>query len=368
MNIGFSYAFPAIRGMQASKEYYVVMCPLKLIPKIFLFDEEEIPAEFRSQRILNKNRIPEIANYILKNSEDYVFSSLTSSVDGEIEFKPLSEDGGSKDIGQLIISLDARFLINDGQHRRAAIEEAIRTNPELGNETISIVIFQDTGLKKSQQIFSDLNRHAVNTTSSIGILYDQRDKLSIVTKDIVSRNELLKRYTDTERVTLSKNSPKIVALNHLYNTNLRLLNTSKGEPISQKDEIFLFEFWDELTHSIHEWKLILERRLNARDLRINFVISHGVCLEALGIVGHYLKENNPKDWKKYIKRLETVDWSRSNDTYWLHRAINPNGRIQKTRETIILTANKIKQLLELPLTESEQKIEDKYRLGERNDN
>ncbi len=44
--MGLSYAFPALRGKQAGKEYYVVMCPMRLIPKIFLFDEEEIPADF----------------------------------------------------------------------------------------------------------------------------------------------------------------------------------------------------------------------------------------------------------------------------------------------------------------------------------
>ena len=35
----FSYVFAALRGVQAGMEYYVAMCPLKLIPKIFLFDD-----------------------------------------------------------------------------------------------------------------------------------------------------------------------------------------------------------------------------------------------------------------------------------------------------------------------------------------
>ena len=52
----------------------------------------------------------------------------------------------SSDLGQLRISLDASFLINDGQHRRAAIEEALKISPELGNETISVVFFHDEGL------------------------------------------------------------------------------------------------------------------------------------------------------------------------------------------------------------------------------
>ena len=57
----FNYQFTALRGIQAGREFYVVMCPLKLIPKIFLFDEEEIPPELRAQRVLNRARVPEIA-------------------------------------------------------------------------------------------------------------------------------------------------------------------------------------------------------------------------------------------------------------------------------------------------------------------
>ena len=110
--------------------------------------------------------------------KDYVFSSITASIDGQIEFTPFKNEDGFSDLGQLKVSLDSRFLINDGQHRRAAIEEALKVSPELGNETISVVFFHDDGLKKSQQMFSDLNRHAVNTTSSIGILYDHRDRLA----------------------------------------------------------------------------------------------------------------------------------------------------------------------------------------------
>ena len=50
----FEYVFPAIRGIQAGHEYYVTMCPLRLIPRLFVFDEDELPPEMRAQRSLNK--------------------------------------------------------------------------------------------------------------------------------------------------------------------------------------------------------------------------------------------------------------------------------------------------------------------------
>ena len=361
MDFGFSYNFPGIRGVQAGKEYYIVMCPLQIIPKIFLFDEEEVPPEYRSQRIINKNRIPDITNYIINNPDDYVFSSLTASIDGDVEFTPVSDEPPLSNIGTLTISLDAKFLINDGQHRRAAIEEALKINPNLGSETISVVFFVDKGLKNSQQIFADLNRHAVNTTSSIGILYDHRDKLAIVTKNIVRENPFLKRYTDKERVSLSKNSPKIVALNHVFNTNLKLLGVSKGDSISEVDEKFLHAFWKFLTDSILEWQQVLNKELTPKDIRLNYIVGHGVFFEAIGIVGNYLRKYHSNNWQNYIKKLKNIDWSRESGI-WEGRTII-NGRVQKNARTTKLTAIQIKKLLKLSLLDEEQKMENEFLKG-----
>ena len=68
-------------------------------------------------------------------------------------------------------SRDARLMINDGQHRRLAIEKALQDNPSLSNETIA-KIFRDKGLKKCEQKFLNLNRHAIRPATSIARLYD----------------------------------------------------------------------------------------------------------------------------------------------------------------------------------------------------
>lgn len=363
MDATFSYSFPALRGIQASDEFYVVMVPLKLIPKIFLFDEEEIPPEFRAQRTINRSRIPEISSYILDNPKDYVFSSLTASVDGPMKFQPYTNDPEFQNLGRLSISLDARFLINDGQHRRAAIEEALKVSPELGQENISVVFFKDDGLTKSQQIFADLNRHAVNTTSSLGILYEHRDQLANLTKEIVQQIKLLERYTDKEKQSLSKLSPKLFVLSNIFNTNIKILTKRKGDFVSDSEKEFLISFWNELCFSISEWNLVLNKKLSPSEFRSNYINAHGVFLEAIGIIGNYLMLNHPNDWKKFMSKLSVIDWSRAN-TEWLGRSFGHTGRINKNGDAIQLTSNLIKQKIGLPLNQQEQVLENKLRVGE----
>jgi DNA sulfur modification protein DndB len=124
MESSFEYVFPAIRGIQSKREYYISMCPLKLITKIFLFDEDELNPELRAQRVLNKGRIPEIAEYILENPETYTFSAITASVDGDVKFVPVGDKSNDSLMGTLRISMYSRFIINDGQHRNGTKSQA----------------------------------------------------------------------------------------------------------------------------------------------------------------------------------------------------------------------------------------------------
>ncbi|WP_274537142.1 DNA sulfur modification protein DndB, partial [Escherichia coli] len=39
----YCYSFPAIRGIQAGRPFYIATCPMRIIPKIFSFDENDVP-------------------------------------------------------------------------------------------------------------------------------------------------------------------------------------------------------------------------------------------------------------------------------------------------------------------------------------
>jgi DNA sulfur modification protein DndB len=359
----FAYVFSALRGIQAGREFYVAMCPLKLIPKIFLFDEDEIPADLRAQRTLNRARVPEIAHYIVENPTEYVFSSITASIDGAVRFQPWAETRAHSHIGQLVIPMTAKFIINDGQHRRAGIEEALKERPELGDETISVVFFVDRGLDRSQQLFADLNKHAVRPTKSLGILYDIRDAQSRLARELMSTVPVFKGLTETEKTTISNRSFKLFTLSSIYQATRALLNKSKSGRVSAAEEALAVEFWTEVGRHMREWQLARERKVSAAELRREFVHVHGIALHALGMVGATLIACEPKRWKDRLSGLEKIDWSRSNTKLWEGRAM-VGGRVSKAHNNVVLTAAALKHALDLPLSAEEQRVEGHFRKRE----
>ena len=357
----YEYVFTALRGRQAGREYYVAMCPMKLVPKIFLFLEEEIPAELRSQRTLNKSRIPEIANYIINNQTNYIFSSITASVDGEVRFEQIFLNGEKiEDVGKLRITMDSRFIINDGQHRRAAIEQALAECPELGDETISVVFFIDVGLKNTQQMFADLNKHSVRPTRSIGILYDHRDPLSALARTLIEKVGVFRNLTEIEKTNISNRSTKLFTLSSIFQGTVSLLRKPQNsKEVSKKDVSLAISFWENVCSNMKDWQLAAEKSVSTHELRQDYIHSHALAMHAIGRLGASLLSTANKDYKKELKKLQKIDWARKNKALWEGRAMIA-GKISKSHNSVILTTNHLKNTFRLKLTPEEKKVEQEY--------
>ena len=354
----FEYNFPAIRGIQAGREYYSSMCPLRLIPRIFLFDEDELNPELRAQRILNKSRIPEMARYLLANPKSYIFSALTASIDGKVKFEALGESKEERTIGRLSVPMNARFIINDGQHRRAAIEAALRENPELGDETISVVFFMDVGLKRCQQYFADLNRHAIRPTKSLGILYDSREEDSITAKGLLATVSIFADLTELERSSISNRSLKLFTLSGIYSSTKTLLKGIDLPDVDAKIKLAT-EFWEAVAKHVPDWQLAKQRKASTAELRRDYIHAHTLALAALARVGNTMLVSGGKTWKSKLKKLESLDWSRKNNQ-WEGRAMNA-GRLSKKTVNVTLSSNLIKKHLGVKLTAEEQQLEKDFK-------
>ena len=225
----------------------------------------------RAQRTLRRSRIPELKNYILNNPDEYIFSSLTASIDGPTKFIPAMHLGPNGKIGRLYIDMTARILINDGQHRRKAIEEALREKPELGYETISIVFYEDNGLKRSQQMFSDLNRNPLRSPKSLNILYDHRSRFARFIVDMAKNVPIFRNRVEFEKTTISKRSPKVFTLNAIHDATEKFLGRGKVRRILESGERGNTTLLEKCGERISlSGSFLLNGEMEPYDLRMNF--------------------------------------------------------------------------------------------------
>ncbi|MDE1219980.1 DNA sulfur modification protein DndB [Vibrio aestuarianus] len=349
---GYCYSFPAVRGIQAGRPFYIATCPLRIIPKIFSYNEDDVPPELRAQRTLNKTRIPEMVKYLLDNPKDYVFSALTVSVGVDILFE---DHEGAPNIGILKVPMDAQILINDGQHRRKAIEEALKENPDLGQDNVPVLFFIDEGLKRSQQMFADLNKYAVKPSPSLGVLYDHRDESSELARLLATTIKPFIGFTEMEKSNISPKSNKLFTLSSIKQATRALLSKSAKDGFSADENKLAQEFWQEVSQNMPDWQMVISKQVSPSQLRQEYIHAHGVGLQAIGVMGKSLLCEEPNEWREKLKLLKEINWLKTNPE-WVKRSMNL-GKVSKSTLNIQLSANFLKQSLSLPLTPEEKALE-----------
>ena len=325
-----TFRVPATRGKMGNTTYYTTSLPFGIVVKVFTYDPEAMPAlsaEERTQRELKKKRVPEIAHYILSN-DDYIFSAVTVSVDVDsFDFEPVAE---GSDIGQLVLPPDAPYIVNDGQHRIAGIAQALRENPDLAHDSISVVLLPDRGTQRNQQIFSDLNRTVQKTSKSLDILYDSRLPINRITLECVSAVPLFERRTDKERVSLSVRNRNFATLSGLQRANTQLLGDipeDADEATYAEARDYAMEFWNRATEFVQPWSEIAAGTMTSVEARQDYLSSYTLVLWALGRVGAALRERGIS--LDALSPLAEVDWRKDNPE-WEGICILGNSIITRT--------------------------------------
>lgn len=141
------YSFAALSGIQGRQSTYLIQVPLKVLSKLIKPEDMDVPVDQRSQRMLNKTRVAQIAKYITENPNSYILPPLVGYIKyGEVKFEKLEN---TSNLGLLKISIDSDIFLSDGQHRRAAVEEAIRERQFLGEETIGLLVYTGASVESA---------------------------------------------------------------------------------------------------------------------------------------------------------------------------------------------------------------------------
>ncbi len=286
--MGFEYILPVIRGIQGEREYYVSMCPLGILPKLFPLPDQRIPAFQRSQRRLNKSRLSKISQYILENPQNYVFSAITASIDADTTFEAVGEVAETRKLGGLRIPMEGSLTIHNGLHRRVALEMALQAKPQLKYETIPVILYIDTGLEQCQQVFIDLNRWGVKLPLSVAILYDNRDAIALMVKRVVKEVTFFNDYTYLEGDRIPKTSDKFLTLYQLYQATVELLgDVSLGDDTEKNS--FVFAYWQQVSDYLE---------VNKDDEHLDQLLLR------LGKLGRSLWVDYPNNWKEELQGFD----------------------------------------------------------------
>lgn len=359
MHAATDYTIPCIRGVQATREYYVGMVQMKDIPRLFLRRASSDRPGTSVQRPLNKARIPRISRYLVEGSDSYVLPAITVTVGGAAEFEcnPAFREAG---FGVLKIPSDARIVVNDGQHRCAAIASALESRPQLAYEALPCVFFIEMGTERSQQVFADLNRYSVRPATSLSILFDHRDPDAQITRQIVRQVSGFSDIIDAEHATLPSGSPRLFTLSAIHQATRELLADHSDASMPNRVAIGV-DYWNTVAESMMEWSFVSSGYLSAFELKREYVSVHGITLLALGRVGRTLLATREDCWREHVAKLEGIDWRRSNRGDWEGRVF-VGDRIVFTARNAVLFASRIKQHLGLPLTNEE--IREESRLSD----
>jgi DNA sulfur modification protein DndB len=303
-----------MKARMGGREYFLTTMALSEIPRFFKFNDwESVTPELRAQRVLNEARVPAIAKYMTDNEDGYLFSSITCSYSAPLHFTPSSPQ--TPDLGEIKLELEKmEFVINDGQHRCAAIAAALKECPSIAQDRISVLLFPMENLERMQQMFSDLNRYAQRTSKSLNILYDQRDPLAALTMEIVEQVDAFRGMVDFERVSIPVRSSKLFSLTAIYDANQELLdrkNFPTEGPEFNKLISEVVEYWSIVANTIPDWKRVAKGELQAPAIRQEKINTHSIVMRALGGVGNLLMARFPNDWRDKLKKLEEIDWRKS---------------------------------------------------------
>ena len=175
------------------------------------------------------------------------------------------------------------------------------------------MFYHDLGLKNSQQMFSDLNRYAIRPTKSLNILYDDRDYLSCLVREMTQELPIFNGFIEMEKTSISNRSRKLFTLSAIYHGTKALLKDIEATP--QEQRVIAASFWKAIYDTTEEWQAVVQSHIKAADVRRDYICSLGVTLSALGMAGNKLIRSNPDNWQEAIKVLAKLDWNKKSETF-----------------------------------------------------
>lgn len=315
----------ALKGQQGDRPMYLLLVTNNVLLRNFAAEAEVSDANQRVQRSLDKRHAGDIVQYILDNPADYLLGAMTYAIDtvDESDFIPA---GPGSNIGTLVLPMDARLRCLDGQHRRAAIAEAVRQDEEIGDDYSAVVLYVEDDYMKRRQMFSDMNATPKVVSKALNITFDSRDPYALAAQQLADSHALLKGVVETTKARINAADPNVFSLSGVYDGLKRYdlgMVLPRGRSPKSKDVPTLVALGTELFDLINaarpEFQDIKDKLAHAdpgeladlmrTERRKTLLFSTTTLRVIAGALNEAMKEDDETDVTLYKSRLADVDFS-----------------------------------------------------------
>lgn len=370
----------AMVSVQNGKLMFVSSVKIGTLAGLLETEDPRLNLEQRRQRKPDLKRIPKMAEYL--HGAPWAYSAITVALSGAFEFLPTPRPDGSKSrLGVLRVprGFKTRAVIIDGQHRFLSLRAALGLEPNysryalpyekqqiLAEENIAVLFYafanDQQGVDWSQQYFHDLNCLGVSTSRSLGVKFDKRSPINVLTTRLAERALPFVGRIEQEQNQCGPRNPNLFTLSALKNANKYLLDEVNNDNLPERYDQAL-DYWNQVGAVFNDWS-----QMPGNEVRDKYIHGYGVILSSLGLLGKFLIENK-LDYEKLLPRLNGLSWSkwkvdsqgaiqtneegkRLGNSFWNGFAMN-GSTVQNTSTNIRHTTMLFRKQVGLSLTEDE---------------
>ena len=206
---------PGLRAQMGDWRYYITFMRMKDIAARIQMAEDIHPAKRLREYIQTKitSRSESIKDYLLKQQQRLFNSIIVGIYGGSPQWHEMALEAGKRfdispipqgSLGALTLEGSETLFAIDGQHRVAAIKEAVLESSKLNDEEVSVIFIahkkDSAGMERTRRLFATLNRYAKPVSLMEIIALDEDDAIAIITRDLLDKYSLFSE----ERIAITK--------------------------------------------------------------------------------------------------------------------------------------------------------------------
>lgn len=298
-------------------------------------------------------RTADITDYLLNNENRFLGSLIIAAWGGHPEYIPVEMEksqenhevlsGMDRNFGVLTFDNTHQFFALDGQHRLKAIKDAVKRDPSLGREDVSVIVvphFDDEdGRRRTRRLFTNINRNAVKTTNQENIALDEDDSFAILTRRLLDEHDFMKKYgvvqvfskvgvdgelrlatrqvsaTGTAWTTIGVLYDLISELGFDLDSSVHKVSERATDEVLDESYDVLVGRIDELLSACGDLRRLYEAHATPKDLRVpkgRDGAGHPFMRPAVQIqvakAIRYILEQELLGWPELMGRLSALDW------------------------------------------------------------